>query len=77
MRNSEREIQRHYTRDVLWWFGLFLMVFGELFNFTAYGFAPASVVAPLGTTTIVGGSFVQFFNVDFLYVLEEDVFFLS
>jgi hypothetical protein len=30
------------------------MLFGEIGNFTAYGFAPASLVAPLGTTTVVG-----------------------
>ena len=30
------------------------MVLGEVGNFMAYGFAPASVVAPLGTTTVVG-----------------------
>ena len=30
------------------------MILGEAGNFMAYGFAPASVVAPLGTTTVVG-----------------------
>ena len=35
-------------------FGIFLMVFGEIGNFSAYGFAPASLVAPLGTTTVIG-----------------------
>ena len=30
------------------------MVFGEIGNFSAYGFAPASLVAPLGTTTVIG-----------------------
>ena len=31
------------------------MVLGEIGNFTAYAFAPASLVAPLGTTTVIGG----------------------
>ena len=31
-----------------------MMVVGEIGNFMAYGFGPASVVAPLGTTTVVG-----------------------
>lgn len=35
-------------------FGILLMVFGEIGNFSAYGFAPASLVAPLGTTTVIG-----------------------
>ena len=30
------------------------MIFGEIGNFSAYGFAPASLVAPLGTTTVIG-----------------------
>ncbi|CAL1540324.1 unnamed protein product [Lymnaea stagnalis] len=55
LRNAAREsqTQKHYTNEPLWWLGLALMGFGELFNFTAYGFAPASVVAPLGSTTVV------------------------
>ncbi len=31
-----------------------LMIVGEIGNFSAYGFAPATLVAPLGTTTVVG-----------------------
>ena len=34
--------------------GLILMVLGEIGNFSAYGFSPASLVAPLGTTTVIG-----------------------
>ena len=30
------------------------MVLGELGNFAAYSFAPASLVAPLGMTTVLG-----------------------
>ena len=30
------------------------MVLGEIGNFSAYGFSPASLVAPLGTTTVIG-----------------------
>ncbi|CAO3674961.1 unnamed protein product [Umbelopsis ramanniana] len=33
--------------------GISLMVIGEIGNFVAYGFAPASTIAPLGTTTLV------------------------
>ena len=38
-----------YLRSKLWWFGMILMACGEGGNFLSYGFAPASVVAPLGT----------------------------
>ncbi|XP_012943184.1 NIPA-like protein 2 isoform X2 [Aplysia californica] len=58
LRNAAREVEVHYTKELLWWFGLLLMGAGELFNFTAYGFAPASVVAPLGTTTVVANLFL-------------------
>ena len=58
MKNEAKaEIDReHYTRNPLWWLGLALMVLGEVGNFSAYGFAPASLVAPLGTTTVIGES---------------------
>ncbi|XP_050403758.1 NIPA-like protein 2 [Patella vulgata] len=58
MKNSKREAPVHYTKDVLWWLGLTLMGLGEIGNFTAYGFAPASLVAPLGTTTVVANFFL-------------------
>lgn len=58
MKNDEREVKIHYTRNPLWWLGMSLMVFGEIGNFSAYGYAPASVVAPLGTTTVVANMFL-------------------
>ena len=39
--------------------GLILMVLGEIGNFSAYGFSPASLVAPLGTTTVIGMLFIS------------------
>ncbi|KAK7502117.1 hypothetical protein BaRGS_00006481 [Batillaria attramentaria] len=58
LKNAEREETRHYTRNPLWWVGLLLMGLGEIGNFTAYGFAPASLVAPLGTTTVIANLFL-------------------
>ncbi|KAK3089325.1 hypothetical protein FSP39_002732, partial [Pinctada imbricata] len=58
MKNSERAVQIHYVKEPLWWLGLTLMAFGELGNFSAYGFAPASLVAPLGTTTVIANMFL-------------------
>lgn len=43
-----------YLKSKLWWLGITVMIIGEVGNFMAYGFGPASVVAPLGTTTVVG-----------------------
>ena len=34
------------------------MIIGELGNFTAYAFAPAALVAPLGTFTVVSNAFI-------------------
>ncbi|XP_072902372.1 NIPA-like protein 2 isoform X2 [Hemitrygon akajei] len=45
-----------YYKSKLWWCGIFLMGLGELGNFAAYGFAPATLVAPLGCVSVIGGS---------------------
>ncbi|XP_063416197.1 NIPA-like protein 2 isoform X1 [Mytilus trossulus] len=58
MKNEALGDQIHYTKDPLWWIGLVLMAVGEIGNFSAYGFAPASLVAPLGTTTVVANIFL-------------------
>jgi len=42
-----------YLKSKLWWLGLVLMAVGEGGNFLSYGFAPASVVAPLGTVVSI------------------------
>ncbi|CAF2943381.1 unnamed protein product [Rotaria sp. Silwood2] len=42
-----------YLREFLWWAGLATMGLGELCNFAAYGFAPASVVTPLGALSVL------------------------
>ncbi|KAI0080677.1 DUF803-domain-containing protein [Panus rudis PR-1116 ss-1] len=42
-----------YLKSKLWWFGFVLMNIGEVGNFISYGFAPASVVAPLGTFALI------------------------
>ncbi|WVR07918.1 hypothetical protein IAU60_004961 [Kwoniella sp. DSM 27419] len=42
-----------YLRSRLWWCGMVLIALGEGGNFLSYGFAPASVVAPLGTVALI------------------------
>lgn len=58
LRNVKAESQKHYLHMPLWWLGFTLMVLGEVGNFSAYGFAPASLVAPLGTTTVIANMFI-------------------
>ncbi|KAL3905966.1 MAG: hypothetical protein SGPRY_010722 [Prymnesium sp.] len=40
------------TRLPLWWVGLILMISGEFFNLLAYGYAPTSLVAPVGAVGV-------------------------
>lgn len=40
----------------MWWVGIMLLVAGEVFNITAFGYAPISVLAPLGTLSIISGA---------------------
>ncbi|WFD18240.1 hypothetical protein MCAP1_000439 [Malassezia caprae] len=42
-----------YLRSRLWWLGFTLMALGEAGNFLAYGFAPASLVSPLGAVSLL------------------------
>ncbi|KAF7313675.1 DUF803 domain membrane protein [Mycena chlorophos] len=42
-----------YLKSKLWWFGFCLMNVGEIGNFISYAWAPASVVAPLGTFALM------------------------
>ncbi|EDV23042.1 uncharacterized protein TRIADDRAFT_57906 [Trichoplax adhaerens] len=44
---------QNYLKSKIWWLGMILLVSGEFGNFIAYGFAPATIVAPLGAMTIV------------------------
>ncbi|XP_063780247.1 NIPA-like protein 2 isoform X2 [Pseudophryne corroboree] len=45
-----------YYQSKLWWCGIMLMGIGELGNFAAYGFAPATLIAPLGCVAVIGGA---------------------
>lgn len=51
------DAEGEYLRSKLWWAGLGLMGLGETGNFLSYGFAPASVVAPLGTVALIANCF--------------------
>ncbi|KAL3894378.1 MAG: hypothetical protein SGPRY_013826, partial [Prymnesium sp.] len=42
-----------YVREPLWWFAMGTMLLGELANFSAYAYAPAVLVTPLGAISII------------------------
>ncbi|XP_069754040.1 magnesium transporter NIPA2-like isoform X2 [Narcine bancroftii] len=42
-----------YLKDWMWWAGLLTMGVGEVMNFAAYAFAPATVVTPLGALSVL------------------------
>ncbi|XP_069780815.1 magnesium transporter NIPA3-like isoform X2 [Narcine bancroftii] len=42
-----------YLKEWLWWGGLLSMGIGEAANFTAYAFAPATLVTPLGALSVL------------------------
>ncbi|KRT85974.1 hypothetical protein AMK59_1822 [Oryctes borbonicus] len=42
-----------YLKEWIWWLGFLMMGVGELANFAAYAFAPASLVTPLGALSVL------------------------
>jgi len=46
-------LKRPYMHLPLWWIGMLLMAVGETGNFLAYAYAPATLVAPLGSISVV------------------------
>jgi len=44
-----------YFKSPLWWAGIIVMVIGEICNFSAYAFAPAILVTPLGALSVLIG----------------------
>lgn len=42
-----------YLKEWMWWTGLITMIIGEAANFTAYAFAPAILVTPLGALSVL------------------------
>ncbi|KAK4569938.1 hypothetical protein LTR86_002908 [Recurvomyces mirabilis] len=49
---------KSYLRSPIWWSGIALMTLGEAGNFLAYGFAPASIVSPLGVVALVSNCMI-------------------
>ncbi|KAK5122644.1 hypothetical protein LTR85_003907 [Meristemomyces frigidus] len=45
-----------YLHNPIWWGGIITMVIGEICNFSAYAFAPAILVTPLGALSVLIGA---------------------
>ncbi|USP75726.1 uncharacterized protein yc1106_03000 [Curvularia clavata] len=50
--------QKSYLKSPYWWLGIILMTVGEAGNFLAYGFAPASIVSPLGVVALISNCII-------------------
>ena len=50
--------RKTYLKSPYWWTGIILMIAGEAGNFIAYGFAPASIVSPLGVVALVSNCII-------------------
>nr|XP_039320701.1 NIPA-like protein 2 isoform X3 [Saimiri boliviensis boliviensis] len=56
---AQQEHPRPYFKSVLWWGGVLLMAVGEMGNFAAYGFAPITLIAPLGCVSVTGSAIIS------------------
>ncbi|EKX35256.1 hypothetical protein GUITHDRAFT_118602 [Guillardia theta CCMP2712] len=54
--HTKAEASVSYTQSRLWWIGVSLMITGEMGNFAAYGFAPATLVAPMGAFSVIANA---------------------
>lgn len=51
--NKNRDSQVSYLKLPLWWVSVLTMAGGEVGNFLAYGYAPATIVSPLGAVSVI------------------------
>lgn len=56
-----------YLKSPVWWGGIITMVIGEIANFSAYAFAPAILVTPLGALSVLIGAVLG------AYFLKEEL----
>ena len=56
--DNENDGRKSYLRSGWWWVGIIMMTIGEAGNFLAYGFAPASVVSPLGVVALISNCLI-------------------
>lgn len=53
-----KKASSNYLKSPYWWLGQILITLGEAGNFLAYGFAPASIVSPLGVVALVSNCII-------------------
>lgn len=56
--DDEDKTDSTYLKSPYWWMGQVLITVGELGNFLAYGFAPASIVSPLGVVALISNCII-------------------
>lgn len=56
--DDARTAASSYLRSPYWWLGQVLISLGEMGNFLAYGFAPASIVSPLGVVALISNCII-------------------
>ena len=56
--DEDTQERKSYLRSPIWWLGIGMMTIGEAGNFLAYGFAPASIVSPLGVVALVSNCLI-------------------
>lgn len=55
---EQTKVASTYLKSPYWWLGQILITLGEMGNFLAYGFAPASIVSPLGVVALVSNCII-------------------
>jgi type II secretory pathway pseudopilin PulG len=55
---DEDKASSSYLKSPYWWLGQILITLGEMGNFLAYGFAPASIVSPLGVVALISNCLI-------------------
>lgn len=55
---AEKAQRKSYLKSPWWWLGIIMMTIGETGNFLAYGFAPASIVSPLGVVGLISNCLI-------------------
>ncbi|KAH6969090.1 magnesium transporter NIPA-domain-containing protein [Fusarium avenaceum] len=56
--DADDETSSSYLKSPYWWLGQVLITLGEMGNFLAYGFAPASIVSPLGVVALISNCII-------------------
>lgn len=55
--DASEEVKRHYYKSTLWIAGLWMIIFGSIADFAALAFGAQSIIAPLGSLTLVSNVF--------------------